>query len=77
MQKEEQQQKKKKKKQKERKIQAEINENKMKEAIVKITKTTSWFFEKNQLSLQPDSVKKKRKERERAREKSQINKVRN
>ena len=28
------------------KIQAEINENKMKETIVKIDKTTSWFFEK-------------------------------
>ena len=28
------------------KIQAEINENKMKETIVKINKTISWFFEK-------------------------------
>ena len=28
------------------KIQAEINEKQMKEAIVKINKTKSWFFEK-------------------------------
>ena len=28
------------------KIQAEINEKEMKEAIVKINKTKSWFFEK-------------------------------
>ena len=28
------------------KIQAEINENKMKETMVKINKTKSWFFEK-------------------------------
>ena len=28
------------------KIQAEINENKMKETIIKIDKTTNWFFEK-------------------------------
>ena len=48
----------------------------MKETIVKINKTKSWFFEKIKLtSLQPDSSKKKKKERER--EKNQINKITN
>ena len=32
------------------KIQAEINEKEMKEAIVKINKTKSWFFEKIKLT---------------------------
>ena len=32
------------------KIQAEINEKEMKEAIVKISKTESWFFEKIKLT---------------------------
>ena len=42
----------------------------MKEPIVKINKTKSWFFEKIKLtSLQPDSSRKK--------EKNQINKIRN
>ena len=31
------------------KIQAEINEKEMKETIVKINKTKSWFFEKIKL----------------------------
>ena len=30
-----------------KKIQAEINEKEMKETVVKINKTKSWFFEKN------------------------------
>ena len=42
----------------------------MKETIVKINKTKSWFFEKIKLTnLQPDSS--------REREKNQINKIRN
>ena len=42
----------------------------MKEKIVKINKTKSWFFEKIKLTkLQPDSLRKK--------EKNQINKIRN
>ena len=42
----------------------------MKETIVKINKTKSWFFEKIKLtSLQPDSSRK--------REKNRINKIRN
>ena len=41
----------------------------MKETIVKINKTKSWFFEKIKLTnLQPDSSRKK---------KNQINKIRN
>ena len=49
------------------KIRAEINEKEMKETMVKINKTKSWFFEKIKLtSLQPDSSRK--------REKNQINK---
>ena len=43
----------------------------MKESIVKINKTKSWFFEKIKLTnLWPDSPRKKR-------EKNQINKIRN
>ena len=50
------------------KIRAEINEKEMKEAIIKINKTKSWFFEKIKLTnLQPDSRKKDRR----------INKIRN
>ena len=43
----------------------------MKETIVKINKTKSWFFEKTKkmANLQPDSSRK--------REKNQINKIRN
>ena len=42
------------------KIRAEINEKEMKEAIIKINKTKSWFFEKIKLTnLQPDSSRKK------------------
>ena len=42
----------------------------MKETIVKINKTKSWFFEKiNKINNQPDSSRKK--------EKNQINKIRN
>ena len=54
------------------KIQAEINEKEMKETIVKINKTKSWFFEKINKIHKPSArlIKKKR-------EKNQINKVRN
>ena len=42
------------------KIQAEINEKEMKETIVKINKTKSWFFEKiNKMNLSPNSSRKK------------------
>ena len=43
------------------KIRAEINEKEMKETIVKINKTKSWFFEKIKklTNLQPDSSRKK------------------
>ena len=42
------------------KIQAEINEKEIKETVVKINKTKSWFFEKIKLtSIQPDSSRKK------------------
>ena len=53
------------------KIQAEINEKEMKEAIVKINKTKSWFFEKINKIDKPLArfIKKK--------EKNQINKIRN
>ena len=54
------------------KIQAEINEKEMKETIVKINKTKSWFFEKiNKIDKSlARSIKKKR-------EKNKINKIRN
>ena len=43
----------------------------MKETMVKINKSKSWFFDKIKLTnLQPDSTRKKR-------EKNQINKIRN
>ena len=54
------------------KIQAEINEKVMKETIVKINKTKSWFFEKINKIDKPLAriIKNKR-------EKNQINKIRN
>ena len=54
------------------KIWAEINEKEMKETIVKINKTKSWFFKKRNKIDKPLSrlIKKKR-------EKNQINKIRN
>ena len=54
------------------KIQAEINEKGMKEAIIKINKTKSWFFEKINKIDKPLArlIKKKR-------EKNQVNKIRN
>ena len=53
------------------KIQAEINEKEMKETIVKINKTKSWFFETINKIDKPLArlIKKKR-------EKNQINKIR-
>ena len=44
------------------KIQAEINEKEMKDTIVKISKTKSWFFEKINKIYQPLArlIKKKR-----------------
>ena len=49
------------------KIWAEINENEMKETIVKIDKTKSWLFEKiNKIDKSlPRFIKKKKRERER------------
>ena len=54
------------------KIQAEINEKEMKETVVKINKTKSWFFEKIIKIDKPLArlIKEKR-------EKNQINKIRN
>ena len=54
------------------KIGAEITEKEMKETIVKINKTKSWFFEKINKIDKPLArlIKKKR-------EKNQINKIRN
>ena len=53
-------------------IWTEINEKEMKETIVKISKTKSWFFEKISKIDKPLArlIKKKR-------EKNQINKIRN
>ena len=53
-------------------IRAEINEKEIKETIVKINKTKTWFFEKINKIDKPLArfIKKKR-------EKNQINKVRN
>ena len=53
-------------------IQAEITEKEMKETILKINKTKSWFFEKIYKIDKPLArlIKKKR-------EKNQINKIRN
>ena len=47
------------------KIQAEINEREMKETIVKINKTKSWFFEKISKIDKPFTrlIKKKRREK--------------
>ena len=54
------------------KLRAEINEKEMKETIVKINKTKSWFFEEINKIDKPLArlIKKKRKE-------NQINKIRN
>ena len=54
------------------KIRAEISEKEMKETIVKINKTKSWFFEKVNKIDKPLVRLIKRK-----REKNQINKIRN
>ena len=54
------------------KIAAEINEKEMKETIVKINKTKSWFFEKINKIDKPLARLTKKK-----REKNQINKIRN
>ena len=54
------------------KIQAEINEEEMKETIVKINKTKSWFFEKINKINRPLARLIKNK-----REMNQINKIRN
>ena len=54
------------------KIRAEINEKEMKEAIVNINKTKSWFFDKiNKIGKPLARLIKKQ------REKNQINKIRN
>ena len=53
------------------KIQAEINEKEMKETIVKINKTKSWFFEKINKIDKPFARLINNK-----REKNQINKIR-
>ena len=54
------------------KIRAEINEKEMKEAIVKINKTKTWFFEKiNKIDKHLSRLIKKK------RDKNQINKIRN
>ena len=53
------------------KIRAEINEKEMKETIIKINKTKSWFFKINKIDkLLARLIKNKR-------EKNQINKIRN
>ena len=54
------------------KIRAEMNEKEMKETILKINKTKSWFFEKINKIDKPLArlIKKKREE-------NQINKIRN
>ena len=54
------------------KTREEINEKEMKEAIVKINKTKSWFFEKINKIDKPFAGRIRRK-----REKTQINKIRN
>ena len=54
------------------KIQAEINEKEMKEPIIKIDKTKSWFFDKINKIDKPLARLIKNK-----REKNQINKIRN
>jgi len=54
------------------KIQAEKNEKEMKEIIVKINKTKSWFFETINKTDKPLARLKKKKK-----EKNQINKIRN
>ena len=54
------------------KIRSEINEKEMKETIVKINKTKSWFFEKTNKIDKPLARLIKRK-----REKTQVNRIRN
>ena len=54
------------------KIRAEINEKETKEAIAKIIKTNSWFFEKINKIAKPLAKLIKNKK-----EKNQINKIRN
>ena len=54
------------------KIRSEINEKEMKEAIAKINKTKSWFFEKINKIHKPLARLNKKK-----REKTQINRIRN
>ena len=55
------------------KIQAEINEKEVKETIVKISKTKSWFFQNiNKIDKPLARLIKKKK-----REKNQVNKIRN
>ena len=54
------------------KIQAEINEKEMKETILKMNKTKSWFFEKINKIDKPLALLIKNK-----REKNQINKIKN
>ena len=45
-------------------IRAETNEKEMKETVVEINKTKSWFFEKIKLTNnQPDSSRKKKERR--------------
>ena len=55
------------------KIRAEINEKEMKEAIEKINKTKSWFFEKIKKNIDTPMARFIKKKRE----KNQINKIRN
>ena len=54
------------------KVWAEINEKEMKDTILKITKTKTWFFEKINKIDKPLARLTKKK-----REKNQINKIRN
>ena len=54
------------------KIQAEINEKEMKEIIVKINKTKSWFFEKiNKMDKLLARLIKKKREREESNQQNQ------
>ena len=58
------------------KIQAEINEKEMKETIVKINKTKSWFFEKIYKIDKPLSDSSRKKERRIKSTKSEMKKER-
>ena len=55
------------------KFQAEINEKEMKEIIVKINETKSWFFEKIKKKIGKSLARLIKNKRE----KNQINKIRN